>query len=179
MRLGLGRMLRQWGAFVDEAGTEEDAIRCLAQEPALIVTDVRLSPGGSGLNVVARAMQARPAPTVVAITGEATPAEAFRLAQLGVQALVTKPIDQETFMATIEAVLDRAPDFDVQIARQVGHRSYGEVLEQVRRAMLEEALARSGGNRMRAAKTLEVTRQAVQQMIRDLGVAAPKRGGVT
>ena len=38
----------------------------------------------------------------------------------------------------------------------------------MRRNMVQQALAMSGGNRTRAAQLLGVTRQAVQQMIREL-----------
>jgi transcriptional regulator with PAS, ATPase and Fis domain len=58
------------------------------------------------------------------------------------------------------------------VASQVGRRSYHDMVRQVRKTMLEQAMARSGGNRVQAAKLLEVSRQAVQQLIKDFQLSA-------
>jgi DNA-binding NtrC family response regulator len=62
-------------------------------------------------------------------------------------------------------------------AAQVGHESLQRVQASVKRAMVERALALAADNRTNAARLLGVSRQAVQQMIRDLELrqAAPRR----
>lgn len=167
IRSGMARVLCEWGAEVHECSSEQEAIALLALAPDLVIVDVRLSEGGSGVRVAALASARKPSPLVVAVSGEATPLEAFRLAQAGVVAYIPKPLDLTTFVATIEAVLENPPQIEPQIAVQVGRVPYFQVLERVRRTMLEQALAQSGGNRIRAAQTLKITRQAVQQMIRN------------
>jgi DNA-binding NtrC family response regulator len=104
---------------------------------------------------------------MLAISGEATPLEAFRMAQAGVSAFIPKPIDLNTFSASIELVLQNPPNFLPQVATQVGKKTYYDIVRNVRKTMLEQALARTGGNKVQAAKLLDVSRQAVQQMIHD------------
>jgi hypothetical protein len=49
------------------------------------------------------------------------------------------------------------------------------VLDRVRRAMAEQALAMAAGNKTGAARLLGITRQAVQQLIRDLELSDGSR----
>ena len=49
-------------------------------------------------------------PAVVAISGSAAPRESFRLAQLGVRAFLSKPIDLTSLDETLETVLAEPPD---------------------------------------------------------------------
>ena len=60
---------------------------------------------------------------------------------------------------------------------EVGSASYQDITARVRRAMVEQALELAGGNRTGAARLLQVSRQAVQQLIRSLDLppdAAPR-----
>jgi DNA-binding NtrC family response regulator len=57
----------------------------------------------------------------------------------------------------------------------VGRVSFREVLDRVRRSMAEQALAMSAGNKTGAARLLGITRQAVQQLIRDLDLTDSQR----
>jgi len=165
-RSNMKRALRDWGAAVHEASDEQQAIALLKSAPDLLITDLRLAGGGSGLRLATLASTLRPSPIVVAVSDQATPVEAFQLAQAGTAAYLPKPLDLATFVATIESVLAQPPCIEPQIAMQVGRVPYFEVLARVRRTMLEQALAQAGGNRIRAAERLKLTRQAVQQMIR-------------
>jgi len=49
------------------------------------------------------------------------------------------------------------------------------VLDRVRRSMAEQALAMAAGNKTGAARLLGITRQAVQQLIRDLDLSDGSR----
>lgn len=132
-----------------------------------MVLDVDL-PDGSGVALAEHAARMRPQPIILAISADATPREAFRLAQLGALAFLPKPLSLADFMVSLEAVLDKAPDYVPHLVAVVGHESFRAVLDRVRRAMAEQALALAAGNKTGAARLLGITRQAVQQLIRDL-----------
>jgi DNA-binding NtrC family response regulator len=54
----------------------------------------------------------------------------------------------------------------------VGSQPLHDIVGGVRRVLVEQALALSGGNKTHAAELLQVTRQAVQHMVRDLELHA-------
>jgi DNA-binding NtrC family response regulator len=181
IRDALVRELNAWGAQTLEATTESRAIELLDRLPDLIILDIRLADGGSGVEVARRAAARFPRPIVLAITAAASAAEAFRLGSLGVAGLLEKPLELTTFTATVEAYLAACPELPPELALQVGRVDYASVLEQARRALLSQALARTGGNKMAAARLLNVSRQAVQQMMKDFefpsGSSTTRRSG--
>ena len=63
------------------------------------------------------------------------------------------------------AVRPLGVELEALIRREVGQRSLASLHEQVRRSMLMEAMRRHGGNITQAARTLGLSRQAVQQMV--------------
>ena len=176
VRSGIVHALKSWGAEVLEADSEQEGLALLALGPSVVLADVRLPPNGCGLRVAEAALRSRSRPRVLAISGEATPSEAFQLAQMGVTAYLPKPLDLETFAATVEHLLSLPPPFEPAIAMQVGSLSYPEVLERVRRTMLEQALARTDGNKHKAAQLLQVTRQAVQYIFKNFEASTEPRG---
>jgi ActR/RegA family two-component response regulator len=159
--------LRDWGATVFWVRTLDQGLRACNRPFELMVLDVDL-PDGSGVALAELAARMRPQPIIISISGQATPRDAFRLAQLGALALLTKPLSLADFMVTVEAVLEKAPDYVPHLVAVVGHESFRTVLDRVRRAMAEQALALAEGNKTGAARLLGITRQAVQQLIRDL-----------
>lgn len=167
IRTALARELRRWGAETSEASSEVTAIELLDGNPDLVILDVKLEAGGSGVTVAQAAAERSPRPVVLAISAEATPMQAFQLAQSGVVGFIPKPIDIPTFSATVEAFLEKQFPIGRSVALEVGRTAYSTVLENVRRTMLTQALGRTNGNKGAAARLLQVTRQAVQQMIKD------------
>jgi two-component system, response regulator RegA len=148
------------------AATIEDAILCLGKQvPDLVITDVRL-PDGSGLDVVRAALKRAPMPIVIAISGEATPAEAFQVAEAGARAYVEKPVSFARLLAEVEQASSSAPRLDPFVKAQLGHVDMKALNEGLRLELVREAMARCGGNVTQAAKLLHVTRQAVQQALR-------------
>lgn len=158
------------------AGTVAEALLCLQRAPTLIVCDVGL-PDGSGLQVAEAAARMRPMPSIIAISGTATPEEAFALARFGVSGYLQKPLVLSELRQTLDEVLAAPPDLQPLATSWVGRLSMHEVQGRVRRAMVEQALALSDGNRTNASRLLQVTRQAVQQMVRELELdaSAPTR----
>jgi DNA-binding NtrC family response regulator len=163
----IARIVSAWGAEVSTAASAAEAKRMLAKPPPpdLILIDVRL-PDDSAFGVLEVAAQLSPRPLTVAMSGKASPDEAFRLAQQGVHAYLAKPFSIESLAETVARARVDPPALDPLIAAQVGRVSMLELQSELRRVMLREALARSEGSRTGAARLLRVTRQAVQQMLR-------------
>jgi len=130
-----------------------------------VVIDVRL-PDESAFAVVEIASQLSPAPIVVAMSGKASPDEAFRLGQRGVRRYLPKPFSMAEFRSAVEGARSEAPDIEPIISAWVGRIPMRELQREVRRVMVKEALALTEGSRSGAARLLHVTRQAVQQILR-------------
>lgn len=162
----IARIAAQWGDEVLQAHTVQDALGLLEKDPVLLIVDVRL-PDGNALDVVGAASRRRPVPTMIAISGEASPEESFRLAQAGVRAYLAKPMGVDELTSKVEAALRDAPELEPLVVAAVGHKPLRGVQGDVRRAMVDQALARAGGNRSEAARLLSVSRQAVQQMVHE------------
>ena len=168
LRGALVRGLRAWTeADVAEASTAAAACTRLAERPTpdLVVIDVRL-PDAPVFDVLDAARDLSPTPVVVAMSGKASPDEAFRLAQCGVRAYLPKPFSIEDMAAAVASAGSQAPDLAPLISASVGHVPLRELQCEVRRVMVREALAKTEGSRSAAARLLRVTRQAVQQMVR-------------
>lgn len=170
VREGIVRIVRRWGTEVAEARTAAAARALLDSPPPpdLMIVDVRL-PDEDAFGLLNVAAKLSPAPVVVAISGKASPNEAFRLAQSGARAYLAKPFSIDELTAQIEAAFESTPPIAPWVSAYVGHISMRELQREVRRVMMNEALARSEGNRTGAARLLEVSRQAVQQMLRNGG----------
>ena len=172
LRTAIARLVRGWGAKVHEAGTVREARALLATRPDLLIADVRL-PDGPIFEVLEEAAEVWPKPLIVAMSGEASAEEAFRLAQIGVRSYLAKPLT----LAELEEAIDRAmaepPSLDVAVSAHVGKVPMREVQARLRSVMLRQALARSEGSRTGAARLLKISRQAVQQILRGGGRAAP------
>lgn len=162
----IARIAARWGDEVHQAHTVADALDLLELNPTLLIVDVRL-PDGNALEVVETAAKRRPVPMMVAVSGEASPEESFRLAQSGVRAFLSKPLGGEELAAQVEKVLREAPELEPIVVSTVGRKAMRDVIAEVRTAMKDQALASAGGNRSEAARLLEVSRQAVQQMVRE------------
>jgi len=150
---------------VSTAGSASEAAALLEHDPELLLVDVRID-GGAGLDLL-RAASARPlAPSCLAMSGHATADEAFELARLGVRGYLAKPFTLGELRELVSEAVNTAPSIDALATAQVGHVPILTVQDQVKKAMLQQALARSDGNYVKTARALGVTRQAVQQMVR-------------
>jgi DNA-binding NtrC family response regulator len=174
LRSAVARILGDWGASVSVAGSAAEAIELLATSPPidLLIVDVRLS-DGSAFGVLEAAGQVSPPPLVVAMSGQAPPDEAFKLAQRGVCSYLPKPFSIDELAAAIELARADPHALAPLIAACVGRVPMRELQREVRQRMVEEALERSDGSRSGAARLLQITRQAVQQIIRGPRNPAP------
>ena len=162
--------LRERGETVQWVRTQRDAIAAFNQPFDWLVLDAQLS-DGSGVALAELAGRMRPAPRILAISSRDGARDAFRMAQLGARGFLQKPFTLSEFMLTLDELVDNAPEFLPHLVAVVGHTGFREVLDRVRRSMAEQALAMSAGNKTGAARLLGITRQAVQQLIRDLDLS--------
>lgn len=173
LRAGIAAFLRERKLRVGTAASAADAIAQLRARPDLVVLDVRL-PDGDAFTVLEHARQLAPAPVRIALSGAASPEDAFRLAQHGVRSFLQKPVSLDELWDAIQAAAEEPPDLAPIVQQTVGHLSLKQLTSQVRDEAIQQALAAARGNRTGAARILRVTRQAVQQMLR---VAERERPG--
>lgn len=133
--------------------------------PDFLVLDVSL-PDGTAFDVLDAVHALAAMPIVVAISGNATADQSFRLAQRGVRAFVPKPLDLALLERTVTEVMAEPPDLIPHLRGAVGHASVLEVERVVRKTMLSEALGRTRGSKSGAARILHVSRQLLQHMVR-------------
>ncbi len=134
-------------------------------QPEIVVLDVSL-PDGDAFDVLDAIDALAAMPLVLAVSGQATPDQSFRLAQRGVRAFLPKPLDLATLERTLGDLRARAPDLIPHVRAAVGHAPVHAVEKVVRRTMVAEALGRSHGSKNGAAKILHVSRQLLQHMLR-------------
>lgn len=164
LRSAISDLVRSWGAVAIEAGTAGEAMAHLKPPPDVVIVDVAL-PDGSGSAVFEAVLSLRPGPAKIAISGVATAEEAFHLGQLGVREYLAKPFTLDRLEEAVQRVLSEAPDLDPMVRESVGRVPMRELQKHVREVMVDEAMALSVGSRRRAARLLDVSRQAVQQIV--------------
>lgn len=166
LRKAFARALRAWSAEVTEAWSVSSAREELKEQPDMVVLDIGL-PDGSGVELAKEMSNMVPVPMSMVVSGEANAPEAFRLKEYGVLSYLSKPLSLEDLTIAMDKLLQTPPDLEPQLRSYVGKKSFRDVQRAVRKSMLEQALGMSDGNMTRAGKLLNVSRQAVQQMIRD------------
>jgi len=147
------------------ASTADEGIALLQHDPEFVLVDVRLG-DDSGVRVV-RAANGRPRPpSCLAMSGQASAEEAFELARLGVRGYLAKPFTLGELRDIVEQAVSAAPQLEEVAQAEVGHTPILTVQDRVKKAMLQQALEIWDGNYVKTAKSLGVTRQAIQQMVK-------------
>lgn len=99
------RVLQRAGYEVAMAGSGEEAVTRLQDEPFdAVVSDIRM-PGLSGLDVLGAAKQRYPAIRVVLITGFGTPQTLDRARQSGADRILTKPFNPVELLGAVKEIL--------------------------------------------------------------------------
>jgi two-component system, response regulator RegA len=107
-------------------------------------------------------------PIVIVLSGEARCADVFELAQLGARTFLPKPVTPEELLRALEHATQTTPDLVPIIRTAVGHISIHDAQSLLRRTMISAALGKAQGNRSGAARVLQISRQLLQHMLRDL-----------
>ena len=110
IRRGVIDALRFAGYEPHEAATYADALKQVTQRTHdLLLLDLVL-PGGSGLDVMARARHAQPAVPVIAVTALGSEGDRVGGLARGADDYVVKPFSLKELLARIEAVLRRSAE---------------------------------------------------------------------
>lgn len=162
----LQRISESYSEDVRHASNISGAKKCInKQRPELLLLDFSL-PDGNGLDLFDPRGVHQPARATIAISARATPADTFRLAQLGVRAFLEKPLSLTILEEAMKVVATSGPEMAPLMRSAVGSVPLKAMEATVRETMVCEALGRSGGSRRGAARLLGVSRQFLQHVLR-------------
>jgi DNA-binding NtrC family response regulator len=108
IRLALSGLLRREGYEVEQAEAGAEAVRRLAAEPFdLVLTDLALGEGPSGMDVLRAARAEQPETPVVMITAHGNEKIAVEAMKLGAEDYVPKPFDNDEIRLVVKRALER------------------------------------------------------------------------
>jgi len=138
-----------------------------------LVLDLELSE--SGCIELLESIEGNPTvPHVVALGNSGRMDVGFRLAQLGVRAVVEQPIDPRELALILEGIVTPPPNLRRLVRASVGLVGVRVMEDLIRSEMVAEALARARGSRRGAASMLQISRQLLQHIMRgDASGSAP------
>ena len=101
------------------------------------------------------------------MSGAATPEEAFALGRLRAQAYLEKPFGLTELEAALNARFSEGDELALVSASLVGTVGLVAARDILRESMSVQAMAATGGNQAHSARLLGVSRQAIQQLLRE------------
>jgi len=108
IQLALSGLLRKDGHEVGVAGSGDEAIAQLRAEPwDLVLTDLSLGRGPSGMDVLQAAKSLRPETAVVMITAHGSEKLAVQAMKAGAEDYVPKPFDNDELRLVVQRALER------------------------------------------------------------------------
>ncbi len=108
IRLALSGLLRREGYEIAQAESGDAAIQALAGSPFdLVLTDLALGAGASGMDVLREAGRLRPGLPVVMITAHGSEKVAVQAMKLGAADYVPKPFDNDEMRLVVGRTLER------------------------------------------------------------------------
>jgi two-component system response regulator AtoC len=108
IQLALSGLLRRQGYEVEVAGSGEEAVAKLGDTPFdLVLTDLALGRGLSGMDVLRAAKDLRPETVVVMITAHGSETIAVEAMKAGAEDYVPKPFDNDEIRLVVQRALDR------------------------------------------------------------------------
>lgn len=149
----------------------DEAVRCIRESAdlELLFVDTAL-PDQGALAVIEAVFQLPSSPVVVAMgRGTDLTTDVFALAKVGVHAYLPKPLSEGQIHACLASAKTDLMPIRNLLRAYVGRFGLRDILAYVRRTLVAEALARTGGSRRSAARVLGVTRPAVQKYLREEG----------
>ena len=146
IQLALSGLLRRQGFEVEVAGSGDEALARLADTGFdLVLTDLALGRGPSGMDVLRAAKERRPETVVVMITAHGSEKIAVEAMKAGAEDYVPKPFDNDEIRLVVQRALERT-------RREREHRM---LLEQVQREYGFGNLFGSGPAMRRVFDTLQ------------------------
>jgi DNA-binding NtrC family response regulator len=164
LRGALREATKIWAERTHLASTLSEALAVLERaHPDIVLLDVDL-PDSAVLGKIRRLV---PFSVVIAISGTGRPVQRRRLVRSGMCGLLTKPLDSPHLEALWNEALIGSPHLGAQLRARVGRVPLKHVEHWVRRTLVNEALARSGGSIRGAARLLSISRQLLQHILRE------------
>ncbi|HKJ25973.1 MAG TPA: sigma-54 dependent transcriptional regulator, partial [Myxococcota bacterium] len=146
IRLALCGLLRRTGYEVEVAEDGERAVVRLAEDAFdLVITDLALGEGCTGMEVLASAKELRPEAAVVMITAHGTEKIAVQAIKNGADDYVPKPFDNDELRVVVARVLEKT-----RLARE--HRM---LLERVEREYGLDGMIGSGAEMREVFETIQ------------------------
>ena len=157
LRERLAKALSARGFDVQTAGSPAEAEdRVAAETPEFAVVDLRM-PGGSGLDVVSRLIQADPNTRVVVLTGYGSIATAVEAVRRGAVHYLTKPADADQILAALTG--------DTGAGAAAAIPATPMSLDQVEWEHINRVLLQCHGNVSEAARVLGLHRRSLQRKL--------------
>jgi DNA-binding NtrC family response regulator len=126
IQLALSGLLRRAGYEVSLAGTGDQAIAALAEGFDLVLTDLALGRGPSGMDVLRAAKKLRPETVVVMITAHGNEQIAVEAMKAGAEDYVPKPFDNDEIRLVVQKALERTRlERENRLLRDQIQRQYG------------------------------------------------------
>ena len=127
IQLALSGLLRRAGYDVSIAGTGDAAIESLMESAFdLVLTDLALGRGPSGMDVLRTAKQVRPETMVVMITAHGSEEIAVEAMKSGAEDYVPKPFDNDEIRLVVQKALERTRlERENRLLRDQIQRQYG------------------------------------------------------
>jgi CheY-like chemotaxis protein len=106
----LGTLLRKFGSEVCAAKSAEEALTLADTfDPHVIISDIGMPRGDDGVALLQKLRRnGQPPVPAIAVTGYADELMKQRVLAAGFDAFLSKPIDPEEFVSTVERVLRRS-----------------------------------------------------------------------
>jgi DNA-binding NtrC family response regulator len=145
IQLALSGLLGRAGYEVSLAGTGDEALARLEESAfELVLTDLALGQGASGMDVLRAAKRLRPETVVVMITAHGSEKIAVEAMKAGAEDYVPKPFDNEEIRLVVQRALERT-----RLARD-----NRELLDRVQREYSFESLIGTGPAMQRVFETI-------------------------
>jgi DNA-binding NtrC family response regulator len=146
IQLALSGLLRREGYEVAVADSAESALAQLREDPAdLVLTDLALGQGRSGMDLLRELKASRPETAVVMITAHGSEKVAVQAMKAGAQDYVPKPFDNDEIRIVVQRALEHT-----RLERE--HRM---LLERIDRELRFENLVGSGAAMRRVFEMIE------------------------
>jgi DNA-binding NtrC family response regulator len=146
IQLALSGLLGRAGYDVSVAGSGDEALARLDESPYdLVLTDLALGQGPSGMDVLRAAKQQRPETVVVMITAHGSETIAVEAMKAGAEDYVPKPFDNDEIRLVVQRALERTRL----------EREYRMLLDQVQRQYGFENLIGAGPAMQRVFETIQ------------------------
>ncbi len=106
VRFATETFLQEAGCIVTSAGGTDEALSALGKRsaPDVVIADIRLPEGDSGINAIGRLRDRLPGLAAILVTGESSEDRLAQARKLGVT-LLTKPVEQESLVREIARLL--------------------------------------------------------------------------